>query len=187
MPKPKLQEDKASDKSIPFKIPNSTLNDKDDDNISMLSDDQNDNVSISSKRRSSSSASTKVNKPTTLKEQPQGPGWWGRTVQAIRNRGQNDDDNVSVNSRASTQRRLSRGGSSVSIVAEAGMVKETRFQEAERHAFSRWMKSIFEREGIKRKKELATLARVEGPIFWYKELSTGVLIHKLLETLWEKV
>jgi hypothetical protein len=183
MPRPNKQREGSVDdnSTSPNKIPASSLNEKDDDNISMLSDiDYQDNMSVESKRRSSSNASNlsrrgQVNRArgAAIKQEQQGPGWWGRTVQAFRNRGQNDDDSsvTSKTSQQQPQRRVSRSGSSVgagSMVppVEPETIKETRLQEAERHAFSRWMKSIFEREGLKRKKELATLARVEGPVFW---------------------
>ena len=58
---------------------------------------------------------------------------------------------------------------------------ETAAMEAERLAFGMWMGAIFLREGEHR--ALARLERAAGALSWYRELSTGMVLHRLVELL----
>lgn len=161
----------------------SSIGKEEGDDVSVLSEsDFGGNDEDAPNRRTSSNASSvsrrgqshrakASNVKEVLRNDNNGPGWWGRTVSAFRNRGQNGDDDASINSAKSSTNQVSRRGSKVNVnplipPTEPETPKETRFQEAERHAFSRWIVSIFEKEGSRKRREIATLARVEGPVFW---------------------
>jgi hypothetical protein len=65
----------------------------------------------------------------------------------------------------------SDGSSPGNRYAKSQKSTETKEQEAERVGFGKWMQAIFSREvasGRNRKAErdLATLKRIDGPVFW---------------------